>query len=77
MMAAVSTTGAKSRAGLVSRHHIEVIPQDPVQSLDWPNHLEGAGLVQSICDWRSHLAWSYLALPPDQRRENAPTVAPC
>jgi hypothetical protein len=46
MMSAASTTRAKLRAGFVSRHDIEVLPQNPVQSLDSPNHLEEAELMQ-------------------------------
>ena len=68
LMATASPKG-KRRAGLVQRHDIEGLPQDPVQSLDWPADLTGADLVQWVYDRRSDEVWSYLALPPSQRRE--------
>ena len=40
-----------------------------MQSLDWPADLTGAALVQWVYDRRSDEVWSYLALPPSQRRE--------
>jgi hypothetical protein len=40
-----------------------------VQSLDWPADLAGVALVQRVYDRRSDEVWSYLALPPTQRRE--------
>jgi hypothetical protein len=68
LMAAASPRG-KRPAGHVPRHDIEGLPQDPVQSLDWPADLTGADLVQWVFDRRSDEVWSYLALPPTQRRE--------
>jgi hypothetical protein len=60
MMAAASTTRAKPRAGLVSRHDIKVLPEDPVQSLDWPKHLEEAALMQwsasGAAIWCGHIS---------------------
>lgn len=40
-----------------------------MQSLDWPAELTGADLVQWVYDQRSSEVWSYLALPPNRRRE--------
>ena len=68
LMAAASPR-RKRLAGLVPRHDIEGLPQDPVQSLDWPADLTGADLVQWVYDQRSDGVWSYLALPPRKRRE--------
>jgi hypothetical protein len=66
---ATASPKSKRRAGLVPRHDIEGLPQDPVQSLDWPADLAGANLVQWVYDRRSDEVWSYLALSPSQRRE--------
>ncbi len=68
LLATASAVG-KRRAGLVPRHGIEGLPQDPVQSFDWPANLIGADLVQCLYDRRSSEIWSYLALPPARRRE--------
>ena len=68
LMAAASPKG-KRRAWLVPRHDIEGLPQDPVQSLDWPADVTGADLVQWVYHRRSSEFWSYLVLPPRLRRE--------
>ena len=65
----------KRRAGgLVPKHHYAELPQDPVQSGDWPAGLDHAGVCQFIRDWRSRFVWSYLALPVEERREFKPDV---
>jgi hypothetical protein len=68
LLAAASTRG-RQRAGLAPRHDIEGLPQDPVQSLDWPPDFTGADLVQWVYHRRSSEFWSYLVLPPRLRRE--------
>jgi hypothetical protein len=68
LMAATSPKDRR-RAGLVPSHDIEGLPQDPVQSLDWPADLVGADLVQWVYDRRNDEVWSYLALPPSRCRD--------
>ena len=66
---AAASANDKGHAPLVPPHDDQGLPQDPVQSVDWPADLTGADLVQWVYDQRSSEIWSYLALPPAQRRE--------
>jgi hypothetical protein len=59
----------RRRRGLVPRHDIEGLPQDPIQEPDWPPGRRGAELCQWVYDARPGQLWSYLRLPPETRPE--------